>query len=216
MMALVNYILICIAKPKFILNEDDFELIFRKLSLENVHEVYNQQNLVKIFNCSSASIVKEKELAREARAISEMLNNLEINIVEETRYRHPKKLILFDLDSTLILQETIDMVAELSMNKSKINQISKLARSGEIDFKEAIEKRVELMKGISIENVKRLLSNLILANGAKEMIHYLKKCGIHVGIVSGSFLVFAEHIANMLNIEFVFANKVLFLCLIVD
>ena len=206
-----NYILICIAKPNFILNDDDFELIFRKLQLQSVEEIYRKCETVRIFRCISSIPIKEKELARRTRIVSASLNNLEINAMEESRFLYPKKLVIFDLDSTLIMQETIDLVAELSPNRCKINEISQLARAGEINFKDAIVKRVQLLEGIRIDDLESLFPFLTLAKDTKETIEQIQQAGIKIALVSGSFAIFAEYVAKQLGIDLVFANNVIFI-----
>lgn len=194
-----RYLMVCIAKPKFTLNEGDFELIFRKLQLQEIELIFAKGETIKIFKCSTQFWGKEKEFAREARALSLMLNNLEINLVEMNRFEQPKKLVIFDLDSTLIEQETIDLVAELSENAKRITEISLLARKGEMDFKQALVQRVELLRGIPLSHLETIKNRLTLTDGAQSLVESLKCAGIAVAIVSSGFWIFAEHVAKLLG-----------------
>ena len=195
----VLYVMICIAKPRFTLNEGDFKLIFRKLQLQEIELIFSEGDTVKIFKCSSQFWGKEKEFAREARALSVMLNNLEINIMEMKRFERLKRLFIFDLDSTLIEQETIDLVAECSENSKRITEISLLARKGEMDFKQALIQRVELLKGMPLSCLEQVKDRLTITSGAQALIECLKSAGISIAIVSSGFWIFAEHVAKLLG-----------------
>ncbi|ENN95650.1 phosphoserine phosphatase SerB [Methanocaldococcus villosus KIN24-T80] len=120
-----------------------------------------------------------------------------------------KKLVVFDFDSTLIENETIDELAKEANKEEEIKEITKKAMNGEIDFKEALKKRVSLLKGLPIEKVENAINRLKLTNGAEETIKELKNRGYKVAVVSGGFDI-AINKFKYLDFDYIFANKLIF------
>ena len=118
-----------------------------------------------------------------------------------------KGLVLFDLDSTLIEEETIDELAKLAGVEEDVKRITKDAMNGKIDFEESLRKRVALLKGLPIDSVKGLIPKLRLTKGAKETIEELKNRGYVVGVVSGGFTIVTEKIKKDLNLDYAYSNE---------
>ena len=136
----MEFVLKAIAKPGFSLNESDFKLILRKLAATSSSAVL-QQSSVQIIHFISAG--KEADLIEVGKEVSIMLNNLQVNVLLRKRFECPKKLIVFDMDSTLVQGEMIDQIATRSPKSSLIHHLTEKARNGQIEFKDAIIKRVE-------------------------------------------------------------------------
>jgi phosphoserine phosphatase len=120
-----------------------------------------------------------------------------------------KKLILFDLDSTLIQEETIDEIASLAGVEEEVKKITNDAMHGKLNFKQSLEKRVALVKGLPSDEVKKLISTLKLTEGAEETIGELKKRGYITGVVSGGFTIATDRIKEILGLDYAYSNELI-------
>ncbi|WP_421077848.1 phosphoserine phosphatase SerB [Methanothermococcus sp. Ax23] len=120
-----------------------------------------------------------------------------------------KKLILFDLDSTLIDCETIDEIAKLAGVGDEVEKITRDAMNGKLNFEESLRKRVSLLKGLPMEKIMDLVSNLKLTKGAEETIKELKKRGYITGVVSGGFTVATDRIKDILGLDYAYSNELI-------
>jgi phosphoserine phosphatase len=118
------------------------------------------------------------------------------------RYR----LILFDVDSTLIKQEVIDLLADKSGHGREVQQITARAMRGEIDFAQALSKRVSLLEGLPESVFDEVLSQISFAEGFDELFSYLRKNGFLVGAVSGGFHNVLDKLFAKLQLDFLKAN----------
>ncbi|UXM84633.1 phosphoserine phosphatase SerB [Methanococcus aeolicus] len=120
-----------------------------------------------------------------------------------------KKLILFDLDSTLIENETIDEFAKITGVENEVKEITKDAMNGKLNFEQSLKKRVALIKGAPISKIKEAVSTFKLTEGAKETIEELKNRGYVVGVVSGGFTVATDKIKEMLGLDYAYSNNLI-------
>ena len=116
------------------------------------------------------------------------------------------KLICFDLDSTLIDCETLDILAEEMGVGKEVKKITALAMNGEIDFETAVKERLKFLKGFPVKKINALMERVPLMPGAKELIFSLKKEGFVISIITGSYDVIAYPFAKQLGVDFCFAN----------
>ena len=116
------------------------------------------------------------------------------------------RLILFDVDSTLIKQEVIDLLAEKSGHGREVQQITARAMKGEIDFSQALSKRVSLLEGLPESVFDEVLSQISFAEGFDELFSYLRKNGFLVGAVSGGFHNVLDKLFTQLQLDFLKAN----------
>jgi phosphoserine phosphatase len=132
-----------------------------------------------------------------------------INLAVELggRARHLKRLVLMDMDSTLIEQEVIDLLAKHSGKSEIVSEITAKAMSGELDFSQALTARVKALAGLDESVIKQVRNEVTLTKGAQEMINRLHQLGHKVGVVSGGFIDVIEPILNDLKIDFYRANK---------
>ena len=131
---------------------------------------------------------------------------IDISFHVDDIYRHARRLVVFDMDSTLIQGEVINVLAEHAGVGDPVARITASTMNGEMDFKESFSRRVALLKGLDVEVLKETARNLVLTEGAERVIQTLKKLGYKIGIISGGFDFFGEYLQNKLGLDYVFAN----------
>lgn len=133
---------------------------------------------------------------------------MDVNILPLATLLAPKKLALFDMDSTLIEQEVIVELAKKAGVGEQVAVITESAMRGEIDFAESFTRRVGLLKGLSKDVLDDIIqNNITFSLGAKRLIRTLKNHGYHVILVSGGFSYFAEFVKRELGIDEIYANE---------
>lgn len=125
----------------------------------------------------------------------------------DTVFRRPKRLIVFDVDGTLIDAEMIDELAKAAGVGGKVVEITSRAMNGEMEFKEALKERVRLLKGLDASVLESIVENLGVTPGAEELITALKALGYKIALISGGFTQFVDKIKEKLSIDYVYANK---------
>jgi len=116
------------------------------------------------------------------------------------------KLIAFDLDNVLIDGEAIDEIGKLMGVETKISEITKKAMEGDLDFETSLKERVALLKGASVEDIKKVVSKIPLMKGAEETIAELKKRGYKIATITGSFEIMANRMKDDLGLDYAFSN----------
>lgn len=132
--------------------------------------------------------------------------NIDICIQADDEYRHNRKLVCFDMDSTLIKQEVIVELAKAAGIGDEVAAITERAMRGEIDFNESFTQRVALLDGLSTDVLAGIAQNLSITEGAAALIRTLKAAGYHTAILSGGFTYFAQYLQETLGIDEVHAN----------
>ncbi|MGT2666572.1 phosphoserine phosphatase SerB [Streptococcus rifensis] len=125
----------------------------------------------------------------------------------ENKVRGVKGLLVMDVDSTLIREEAIDILGELAGVGSQVAAITELAMQGKLDFEEALEERVALLKGLPETIFDLVVNQITLTKGAKELVDELHSRGYKIGLVSGGFHENVDPIAKELGIDYVKANR---------
>ncbi|MBU8909668.1 MAG: phosphoserine phosphatase SerB [Desulfobacterales bacterium] len=132
---------------------------------------------------------------------------IDISFHVDNIYRKNMKLVVFDMDSTLIQAEVIVELAKLAGVGEQVDRITESAMRGEIDFKESFRKRVALLKGIKQEQLNKISRNLPLTDGADLVAKTLKSLGYKLGILSGGFTFVGEYLKEQLGFDYMYANK---------
>lgn len=143
------------------------------------------------------------------RNFLEMSSQYEIDIAfqEDNIYRRNRRLICFDMDSTLIQTEVIDELADRAGVGEEVRAITEAAMRGEIDFNESFIKRVSLLKGLSESVLQDIAENLPITEGAERLFATLKAFGFKTAILSGGFNFFGNYLKKKLGIDYVYANE---------
>ncbi|MEB3768304.1 phosphoserine phosphatase SerB [Acinetobacter sp. MD2] len=132
---------------------------------------------------------------------------LDISIQDNDIYRSQRRLICFDMDSTLIGQEVIDELAREAGVGEQVAEITERAMQGELDFQQSFRARVALLKGLDAHVLPQIAERLTINEGAERLISTLKALGYHTAIFSGGFQYFAEYLQQKLGIDEVHANQ---------
>lgn len=133
--------------------------------------------------------------------------NIDLALQKMEAYRKSKRLVFFDMDSTLIDMEIIDEMARRAGVLKEVGRITEKAKRGDLDFEEAIIQRVALLKGLKVEELEKIKSEMKLSEGAEELIATLKRLGYKQGLVSGGFHYFTDFLKDRLGLDFAFANQ---------
>jgi phosphoserine phosphatase len=133
--------------------------------------------------------------------------NVDLALQKMEAYRKNKRLVFFDMDSTLVDMEIIDEMAERAGVFREVSRITEKARRGDIDFEEALIQRVALLKGLKVEELEKIRSEMRLSEGAEDLVETLKGLGYKLGLVSGGFDYFANFLRDRLSLDFSFANQ---------
>lgn len=125
----------------------------------------------------------------------------------DNMYRRMRRLICFDMDSTLIQTEVIDELAIRAGVGDKVKEITERAMRGEIDFKESFTERVALLKGLDSKVMQDIAENLPITEGVDRLMYVLKRYGYKIAILSGGFTYFGEYLQKKYGIDYVYANE---------
>lgn len=125
----------------------------------------------------------------------------------DNMYRRMRRLICFDMDSTLIQTEVIDELAMRAGVGDKVKEITERAMRGEIDFKESFTERVALLKGLDSSVMREIAENLPITEGVDRLMYVLKRYGYKIAILSGGFTYFGEYLQKRYGIDYVYANE---------
>ena len=134
-------------------------------------------------------------------------SGMDFSFQKDDMYRRMRRLICFDMDSTLIQAECIDELARRHGVYDKVAAITERAMRGEIDFKESFTERVALLKGLDVSVMKDIAENLPITEGTDRLMSVLKTCGYKIAILSGGFTFFGEYLQRKYGIDYIYANE---------
>lgn len=133
--------------------------------------------------------------------------NVDIAYQEDNIFRRYRRLVVFDMDSTLIEAEVIDELAKEAGVGEQVIAITEQAMRGEIDFKESFRRRVALLAGLDEKVLAQVAARINLTEGAEKLISTLRSLGYKTAILSGGFTYFAKRLQATLGIDYVYANE---------
>lgn len=132
---------------------------------------------------------------------------IDFSLQKDTMYRRMRRLICFDMDSTLIQTECIDELAKRAGVGKEVSEITEQAMRGEIDFKESFTRRVALLKGLDASVMEDIARSMPITEGVDRLMTVLKQCGYKIAILSGGFTYFGEYLQRKYGIDYVYANE---------
>ncbi len=186
----------------------------KNLNIDSIKRLTGRLSLAKKEKYPRASIqlsvrgeISDKtELTKKFMDISQELD-VDIAFQEDNIYRRNRRLVCFDMDSTLIQTEVIDELAELAGVGEQVKAITESAMQGEIPFNESFKRRMKLLEGLSEEVLQNVAVNLPITKGARRLIDTLKSYGFKTAILSGGFTYFGHYLQKELGIDYVYANQ---------
>ena len=146
------------------------------------------------------------QLQKDLMAMSSR-SGMDFSFQKDDMYRRMRRLICFDMDSTLIQAECIDELARRHGVYDKVAAITERAMRGEMDFKESFTERVALLKGLDVSAMQDIAENLPITEGTDRLMSVLKTCGYKIAILSGGFTFFGEYLQRRYGIDYVYANE---------
>jgi len=132
---------------------------------------------------------------------------IDISFQKDDMFRRSRRLICFDMDSTLIKTEVIDELADRAGVGEQVRAITESAMRGEIDFSESFKQRIALLKGLDESVLKDIAHHLPIMDGAERLISILKKIGFKIAILSGGFTYYGNYLKKLFDVDYVYANE---------
>ena len=132
---------------------------------------------------------------------------VDISFQKDGIFRRSRRLICFDMDSTLIRTEVIDELADRAGVGKEVREITERAMRGEIDFTESFRQRVALLKGLDVSVMEDIAVNLPITEGVDRMMTILKRVGYKTAILSGGFTYFGNYLKRRFGFDYVYANE---------
>ncbi len=148
----------------------------------------------------------ERELRSHLLQLSQELG-IDLSAHIDDIYRRNRRLVVFDMDSTLVQAEVIDELAKLAGAGEAVAAVTAAAMRGEIDFKESLRQRVAQLRGLDERVLQQVANALPLMEGAERVTDTLKRLGYKIGIISGGFDYFGYHLQQKLGFDYVYANR---------
>ena len=133
--------------------------------------------------------------------------DVDIAFQKDDIFRRNRRLVVFDMDSTLIEAEVIDELAKEAGVGEQVSEITELAMQGEIDFNESFRRRMALLKGLDVSVLDGIAERIPMTEGAEELVTNLKALGFKTAILSGGFTYFASRLQKQLGFDYVYANE---------
>ncbi len=130
-----------------------------------------------------------------------------VDVIVQPVAARRKRLLVADMDSTMIEQECIDELAECAGIRAHVSAITARAMAGEINFEAALKARVALLKGVRLEEIEMILERLTLTPGARALVATMRAHGAHTALVSGGFTHFTRHVAVWAGFHESYANR---------
>ena len=184
------------------LNIDSIKRLTGRMSIKNP-----EKNVRACIEFSLRGTPADKEaMQRELMALSSE-TGMDFSFQKDDMYRRMRRLICFDMDSTLIQTECIDELARRAGKWDEVSAITESAMRGEIDFRESFTRRVALLKGLDASVMQEIADNLPITEGTDRLMSVLKTCGYKIAILSGGFTFFGEYLQRRYGIDYVYANE---------
>ena len=178
-----------------------------QLTSEHAQAINSQLSGILQSNKHYSLIQSEQELTEEELALLRSRYLFDINLIPATFDATQAKLLVTDMDSTLITIECIDEIADFINAKPQVAEITESAMRGDIDFETSLRQRVSLLKGLEVSALEQVYQQRLQLNPrAMVMLEQLKKKGLKTALVSGGFTFFTERLKQRLGLDFTMAN----------
>ncbi len=165
------------------------------------HDALSVEMILNVHSASSLSRLKQQIMVKSHEL------NIDLALQKMEAYRKNKRLIFFDMDSTLVDMEIIDEMARRAGVYREVSRITEKAMRGDFDFEESLIQRVALIKGLAVSELTEIRNNMRLSQGVEELTTTLRWLGYKLGVITGGFDFFSNYLKEKLGFDFAFANK---------
>ena len=196
-----------IAAATKIIAEQGLNIDFIRRMTGRMSIKYPERNVRACIEFSLRGTPKDRELMQSKLMHLASEQEIDFSFQRDDMYRRMRRLICFDMDSTLIQTECIDELAARAGVGDKVKAITERAMRGEIDFKESFTERVALLKGLDVSVMQDIAEHMPITEGADRLMSVLKRCGYKIAILSGGFTYFGEQLRRRYGIDYVYANE---------
>ncbi len=186
----------------------------QKLNIDNIVRLTGRVPLDEEQRCPQSCVElsvrgtpKNKQEMQEAFLELSSDLDFDISFQQESMYRRMRRLICFDMDSTLIQTEVIDELAVRAGVGDKVKAITESAMRGDIDFEESFRQRVKLLKGLDVSVMQEIAENLPITEGLERLMRVLHKVGFKTAILSGGFTYFGNYLKDKYGFDYMYANE---------
>lgn len=203
-----TYVITCLGDdiPTKVISKVTTCLYEKGMNIEKISKLaWGKLNCLEII-AGSKSPIPLKELTGYFVPISHE-SGVDIAVQRENLFRKAKRLVVMDMDSTLIQVEVIDELAACAGTGDKVSAITERAMNGEIDFCQSLRERVALLEGLDEKALDKVYRSLPLTSGAESLIKILKRLGYKTAVISGGFDYFTDRLKEHLGLDYAFANR---------
>jgi phosphoserine phosphatase len=165
------------------------------------HDALSVEMILNVNSASSLSRLKQQIMVKSHEL------NIDLALQKMEAYRKNKRLIFFDMDSTLVDMEITDEMARQAGVYREVSRITEKAMRGDFDFEESLIQRVALIKGLTVSELTEIRDNMRLSQGVEELTTTLRWLGYKLGVITGGFDFFSDYLKEKLGFDFAFANK---------
>ena len=156
---------------------------------------------------ASLPVGRDREALKRSLLAVATKAGFDVSLQRESLFRRSKRMVVMDMDSTLIRIEVIDELARAAGVGEKVAKITERAMQGEMDYDESLRQRVALLAGLDVKVLDEIANNLPLTEGAETLIRVLKRLGFRTAVISGGFSRAAEALKRRLGIDYAFSNN---------
>lgn len=177
-----------------------------QVNIESVKMIARGDYIVMEISLDTSAITDIQAFRKIVYAYSEK-SGFDVSLRKGDMFQKPKRVVIFDCDSTIIQEEVVDELAKVAGVEERVKSLTARAMNGEIDYEKSLRERVRLLKGLTVEQIEKLTQTLHLTPGAEELISALHFMGFKVGVISGGFSFFTNYLKERLNLDYVYANE---------
>ncbi len=177
-----------------------------KVNIETIKQLSDGGlGCLEVIAAETAGVERTMDLRRRLLQATADLD-IDLAVESESFLRRNKRLVVMDMDSTLIRIEVIDELARMHGVVEQVSGITARAMAGELDFEKSLRERVALLRGLELDKVMRLANDLPLTDGADDLLRVLKTLGYKTGVISGGFSLAADALKDVLGLDYAYAN----------
>ncbi len=187
-----------LAEISGILGEDGANI--EKISNLSTHTAHCIELTIDVRKVRSLGQLRERLVSRSHEL------DIDLAFQKMEAYRKSKRIVFFDMDRTLIDMEVIDEMARAAGVFDEVSRVTEKAMRGDLDFEDSLRQRTALLKGLQVADLEKIRDRMRISEGARDLTATLKKLGYKLGVVSGGFDIFADHLSKTLGLDFAYAN----------